>query len=106
MSDAATVAAGSPKLLELDKKDVEAVRSFLPGKSPRQDSGAARARRACPRICRLTQCRARAVPRLPSKTALVEIYGFDRTAGPHCRGANPGRMGQPNAVANRRKRWR
>ena len=32
MSEAPTVAAGSPKLLELDKKDVEAVRSFLPGK--------------------------------------------------------------------------
>ena len=32
MSEAPTVAAGTPKLLELDKKDVEAVRSFLPGK--------------------------------------------------------------------------
>jgi hypothetical protein len=31
MGDAAT-AAGSPKLLELDKEDVKAVRSFLPGK--------------------------------------------------------------------------
>ena len=32
MNEAPTVAAGTPKLLELDKKDVEAVRSFLPGK--------------------------------------------------------------------------
>jgi hypothetical protein len=32
MGDAATAAAGSPKLLELDKEDVKAVRSFLPGK--------------------------------------------------------------------------
>jgi Leucine-rich repeat (LRR) protein len=32
MGDAAMAAAGSSKLLELDKKDVEAVRSFLPGK--------------------------------------------------------------------------
>ena len=32
MNEAPTVAAGSPKLLELDKRDVEAVRSFLPGK--------------------------------------------------------------------------
>ena len=32
MGDAPTVAAVSPKLLELDKEDVNAVRSFLPGK--------------------------------------------------------------------------
>jgi hypothetical protein len=32
MGEAPGVAAGTPKLLELDKKDVEAVRSFLPGK--------------------------------------------------------------------------
>jgi hypothetical protein len=32
VNEAPTVAAGSPKLLELDKRDVEAVRSFLPGK--------------------------------------------------------------------------
>ncbi len=32
MGEASTVAAGSPKLLELDKADVQAVRSFLPGK--------------------------------------------------------------------------
>src|SRR5271165_258691 len=32
MGDALTPAAAAPKLLELDKKDVEAVRSFLPGK--------------------------------------------------------------------------
>ena len=32
MGQASTAAAGSAKLLELDKKDVEAVRSFLPGK--------------------------------------------------------------------------
>ena len=32
MGDAPTVAAVSPKLLELDKEDVNAVRSFLPGR--------------------------------------------------------------------------
>ncbi len=32
MGEASSVAPGSPKLLELDEKDVEAVRSFLPGK--------------------------------------------------------------------------
>ena len=32
MGDAPAVTAGTPKLLELDKQDVEAVRSFLPGK--------------------------------------------------------------------------
>src|SRR5580692_1846260 len=32
MGDAPTVAAVSPKLLELDKEDVNAIRSFLPGK--------------------------------------------------------------------------
>jgi hypothetical protein len=32
MGEAPGVATGTPKLLELDKKDVEAVRSFLPGK--------------------------------------------------------------------------
>jgi hypothetical protein len=32
MNDAPSVGAGMPKLLELDKRDVEAVRSFLPGK--------------------------------------------------------------------------
>jgi hypothetical protein len=32
MSEALTAVTGSTKLLELDKKDVEAVRSFLPGK--------------------------------------------------------------------------
>jgi hypothetical protein len=32
MGEAPSVGAGTPKLLELDKKDVEAVRSFLPGK--------------------------------------------------------------------------
>jgi hypothetical protein len=32
MGEAPTAAVGSPKLLELDKRDVEAVRSFLPGK--------------------------------------------------------------------------
>jgi chloramphenicol 3-O-phosphotransferase len=32
MGEAPSVAASTPKLLELDKRDVEAVRSFLPGK--------------------------------------------------------------------------
>jgi len=32
MGEASTLTAGSPKLLELDKADVQAVRSFLPGK--------------------------------------------------------------------------
>ena len=32
MGDAPTVAAISPKLLELNKEDVNAVRSFLPGR--------------------------------------------------------------------------
>ena len=32
MGEATTLTAGSPKLLELDKADVQAVRSFLPGK--------------------------------------------------------------------------
>jgi len=32
MGEASSVAAGAPKLLELDKEDVKAVRSFLPGK--------------------------------------------------------------------------
>jgi hypothetical protein len=33
MGEAPSVGAGTPKLLELDKKDVDAVRTFLPEKS-------------------------------------------------------------------------